>query len=205
MSVVLPPPATMYFHFVLLPPLLPVCPNCLTVLSSHPHGGLTKGRFRFLEYHSTTARVNLLSVNLVMCPTMWNSCYRYSAVTSFTPFRSRFTSLYICSRNDIPSKDLSICCNQLLFFVVVDNPLAYNIANKTVLRKRISRRVLSSFALSTSFMIGVIYMIIKNDKKKPFGWWLAWTTSSMEFEFQLSLSASLQRDKTPSTSVLLWP
>ena len=150
--------ATMRLHSNLdLALLLHVDPNRLTMSSSHRRGGLPRGLFRSLGYHSTTARVHLLSVNLATCPAQRNLCFRYSAITSFTPLRSRITSLRICSRNDIPNIHLSMAlcvvasrCSSL--FVVAHVSLAYSRAGKTVLLKRLARRVLSSLALSTSFI-----------------------------------------------------
>ena len=70
---------TMHFQFV-----LHIGPNCRTISSSYS-GGLTNSHLRGLGYNSTIARVHVLSVNLEICLAEWNFCFRYSAITSFTP------------------------------------------------------------------------------------------------------------------------
>ena len=38
----------------------------------------------------------------------WNFCFRYSEITSFTLLRTRITSLWMCSRNNIPNTPTTI-------------------------------------------------------------------------------------------------
>ena len=79
-------------------------------------------------------------------------CFRYSVITSFIPLLFRNTSLHMCSVHDISSMNLSktLCVATSLyssFFVIVHFLLAYYIAGKTVLWKRLARRILLSVAL----------------------------------------------------------
>ena len=76
--------------------------------------------------------------------------FRYSVITCSTLFCSRNTSFQMCSRNNIPSMDISIAfcfvtsiCSSLL--VVAFFLLSYNTTVKTV--------SMSSFVLVTSFIV----------------------------------------------------
>ena len=126
-------------HFILnFALLLHVSLNCLTSSSSYYRGVLLSSCFQSLVYHLTTAKVNLLSVNLVICLTQQN-CFQYSAIMSFPMHCSRITSLWMCSCSDVPSMDLfiSLCVVTSLsssFLVVAYVLLAYSIAGKMVLQ-----------------------------------------------------------------------
>ena len=68
--------ATMSFHFLLdLALFLHIGPNRLAIPSSRYHGGLPRGGFLSLEFHSTPVQVHLLSVNLATYPAQWNFCF----------------------------------------------------------------------------------------------------------------------------------
>ena len=60
--------AKMHFHSVLDFVLLCIGLNHLTISSSYHCGGLPSSHIQSLGYHSTTPLVDLLSVNLVVCP-----------------------------------------------------------------------------------------------------------------------------------------
>ena len=57
--------------------------------------------FCSLRYHSTTAWVYLLLVNLVTCLVQLDFCFWYSTITSFTLLHSQIALLRICLCNDI--------------------------------------------------------------------------------------------------------
>ena len=122
--------ATLYFHFVHVFVLLHVSSNRLITSSFDRRRGLSSRCFLSFIYQSTTSRPPIWSVNFETCSIQKNFYFRYTTITFFTPFRSRITSLRICSRNHIPSKDLSIelfvitgLCSS--FFMVAHVPLVY--------------------------------------------------------------------------------
>ena len=77
---------------------------------------------------------------------------------SFTLLHSQITSLWMCSSNSISCIVLSMAPCIIIycytsFFIVADISDAFNITGKMILLKRWTHRFLSSFALSTSFII----------------------------------------------------
>ena len=113
----------------------------LIISSFHHPNDLLIGYFWSLEYHSTTIQIHRLSANFAKCPVQ----YDFSATTSFP----------LHSTHKLPFHSPH-CCNQSLFFLFPSSPCFtwYNIANKTVLLKRLAHRVLSIFfALSTFFIL----------------------------------------------------
>ena len=105
--------ATMHFDFVLDFALLHIGLNCSTVSSSHRCGGLPSGSFRSLGYHSITARVYMLSVNLSTCPTWYSVIKTFTSLPNYIPF-DVFTLQY--SQNW--SFHRYLCRNQSLFFLL---------------------------------------------------------------------------------------
>ena len=132
-------------------------PNRLIISSSYYRGGLTSGRFRSLGYHSTTC-----------C--LWTLWRVWPSGTSVSgTLRSR---LSLCSTpelprfryyHDISCMDLSISLclvtrRSFSFFVTTNVLLAFNIVGKTVLLKRLIYQVLSSFVMSTAFIMIKIFL-----------------------------------------------
>ena len=130
--------ATMHVHFVL--PLLHVGSNRLTISSSHHRGGLSSSRFRSLGYHTATARVHLLYMNLVTCNSQRNSCFRYLSISFFTPFPNHLASDVFMQHIPIIdlSKDscviISLCYSH---FVVAQISLVFDIVINTVMRNNL--------------------------------------------------------------------
>ena len=87
---------TMRLHFILDLNLLHICPNLLTISFFHRGGGLPSGRLRSLKYHSTAARVHLLSMNLATCLVQQNFCFCYFTITSFILVQNYLASMSYC-------------------------------------------------------------------------------------------------------------
>ena len=47
-------------------------------------------------------------VDMATCPAKQNVFFRYSAIMTVTPLRSRITTIRVCSHNDFLSRDISI-------------------------------------------------------------------------------------------------
>ena len=96
-------------------------------------------------------------MNFATRPAERNFCFRYSALTAITLSLSRITPLRMWSHYDILSMDLSVelCAINSLFFLLYSNSrfACVQLASKTVILKRVVRRVLSSFAMTTYFIM----------------------------------------------------
>ena len=107
---------------------------------------------------SDTTRQMYRSVNVVTCPCFW-----YTTLTPFTLFHSKIILLGMCLCNNIPTGiDLSIAFCEITslcssFYTIAHFFLVYNITDKIVLLKRLAHRILSSFALSTSFIVAIAF------------------------------------------------
>ena len=150
--------ATIHFHFVFaLAFLLNVGPICLVISSSHCCGGLLISLFRSLGYHSTTAYVHLLSKNLVICPVQWKLCFRYSAIYILcSSLLLYYLALVVLMDLSIDLCAMTNLCSS--FFVGAHISLVFNPTAKMVAVEEIGKLVLSSFALSTSYIVHLIFI-----------------------------------------------